>query len=322
MVGYSLGPLLSASELIRCTQLADLQESVDSIWIPESWGRESFSSLGAMACVTNRISLGTSIISLFARTPATVAMGALTLDSLSGGRIIIGIGASTQAIVENLHGADFKSPVDRMKEYVACVRALTSGERVNFEGHFYTVRNFRLLEKPTRPNLPIYMAAINERMVSTAIEVADGILLYLRPVHELSKTVLKIRNATGGKKFEIALSVICAVSDRFPTEARNRAKKTLAFYVAVGKYYSDFLSQSGFADEVKQITKAYASGGIEPASRCISDRMLDALTIAGSSEQCRSLLKQIQATGVTKTILQFNPVESAESSFKEMLSTF
>lgn len=90
-IGYSLGPLLSMCEVLACAKMADTQENVDSLWIPESWGRESFATLGAMSQATRRVRLGTSIISIYARTPATVAMAATTLDMLSGNRTIIGL---------------------------------------------------------------------------------------------------------------------------------------------------------------------------------------------------------------------------------------
>src|SRR5690554_3605013 len=96
MIGYSLGPLLSMQEVLTCAKMADSKENVDSLWIPESWGRESFATLGTMSQVTKRVRLGTSIISIYARTPATVAMGATTLDMLSGNRTVIGLGTSTE----------------------------------------------------------------------------------------------------------------------------------------------------------------------------------------------------------------------------------
>src|SRR5688500_19486870 len=113
-VGYSLGPLLSMDELLVCARMADSSHNADSVWVPESWGRESFATLGAVSQVTKKVKLGTSILSIFSRTPGTVAMGATTLDLLSSSRSIIGLGASTDAIVENWHGVKFEKPLARM----------------------------------------------------------------------------------------------------------------------------------------------------------------------------------------------------------------
>jgi 5,10-methylenetetrahydromethanopterin reductase len=321
-IGYSLGPLLSMREVLACTKLADSYQNVDSLWVPESWGRESFATLGAMSQVTKKVRLGTSIISIYSRTPATVAMAATTLDMLSGNRTVIGLGASTAAIVENWHGLKFERPVSRMKEYVECLRLLVSGEKVNYSGKFFKINNFKILHKPQRKQIPIFMAAVNKKMVSHASELADGILLYMRPLDELKKTVADLKKSTKGRNFEIGCSFICALSNKESEKARQRAARTLAFYVAVGKYYSKFLSENGFINEVEQITAAYSKGGTDAAANFVSDKMLDSLAICGSGEECRKSLARFVSAGITLPIIQLNPVGDSESSFREMLSTF
>jgi 5,10-methylenetetrahydromethanopterin reductase len=321
-LGYSLGPLLSTHEILECAKMADQQENVDSLWVPESWGRESFVTLGAMSQITKKVRLGTSIVNIYSRTPATVAMAATTLDMLSNNRTIIGLGASTAAIVERWHGVQFNRPVSRMKEYVECIRLIVKGEKVNYNGKFFKVSDFRILHQPQRSHIPIFMAAINKEMLSTASEVADGILLYLRPYEELKRTTRELKQATKQKSFQIACSFICALSNKDPEKARERAARTLAFYVAVGKYYSNFLVGNGFETEVKEITAEYKKVGAESAAKFVSDRMLSSLAICGSSEDCRESLSKFLSTGITLPILQFNPVGDSESSFREMLSIF
>ena len=311
------------ADVLNCAKTADEgSEQVDSIWVPESWGRESFSTLGAIAQITNKVRLGTSIISIFARTPATVAMGATTLDMLSNKRAVIGLGSSTEAIVEGWHGAPFEQPVARMREYVECLRLMMSGEKASYTGKFYNLKNFKLLHQPPRPHVPLFVAAVNKRMVSLATELADGVLLYMRPLEELEHTIANIKNATVERKFEVALSLICAVSDGEPGKAREKAAKTLAFYVAAGKYYARFLADNGFQDEVERISKAYWASGGDVAAKQVPERMLNSLTIAGTRRECKKALASFVDTGVTLPILQLNPLEGAESSFREMLSTF
>src|ERR671923_2452329 len=123
------------------------------------------------------------------------------------------------------------------------------------------------------------MAAINKKMVSLASKLADGTLLYLRPLEELKETSAQLRQATRGRSFEIACSFICALSNKDPEKARERAAKTLAFYIAVGKYYRNFLSENGFRNETEQIASEYWRNGLETASRSVSERMLNSLTI-------------------------------------------
>ncbi|MDQ3967775.1 MAG: LLM class flavin-dependent oxidoreductase [Thermoproteota archaeon] len=321
-LGYSLGPLLSMREILLCAKMADQQENVDSIWVPESWGRESFATLGAISQVTKKVRLGTSIISIYSRTPATVAMAATTLDMLSDNRTIIGLGASTAAIVENWHGLNFNRPASRMKEYIECLRLMTKGEKVKYNGEFFKINNFKILHQPQRADIPIFMAAVNKKMVSMASKLADGTLLFLRPLEELKRTTTELKQATKGKGFEIACSFICAISNKEPEKARNRAATTLAFYVAVGKYYSKFLEENGFKIEVEDITAEYRKAGADSAAKFVSDRMLSSLVICGSSQECRESLSKFLSTGITLPIIQFNPVGDSESSFKEMLSTF
>lgn len=321
-LGYSLGPLLSMHEILLCAKMADQQENVDSLWVPESWGRESFATLGAISQVTRKVSLGTSIINIYSRTPAIVAMAATTLDMLSDNRTIIGLGASTAAIVENWHGLKFNRPASRMKEYIECLRLMTRGEKVKYNGEFFQINNFKILHQPQRANIPIFMAAVNKKMVSMASKLADGILLYLRPLEELKRTATELKQATKGKSFEIACSFICAMSNKEPEKARARAATTLAFYIAVGEYYSKFLADNGFKIEVEEITAEYRKAGADNAAKYVSDRMLSSLVICGSSEECRESLSKFLSTGITLPIIQFNPIGDSESSFKEMLSAF
>ena len=321
-IGVSLGPLLSMDDLLRCAKMADQQQNIDSLWIPESWGRESFSSLGAISQITKNVRLGTSIIGIYSRTPAITAMAATTLDMLSANRTVIGLGVSTPAIVENWHGVHFDMPARRMKEYIELVRLMTQGEKVNYSGKFFKINNFKMLHQPQRKHIPIFMAAVNKKMISIASDLADGILLYLRPFEELNKIAYELKQATKGKAFEIACSFICAVSNKEPQKARDRAAVTLAFYVAVGKYYSNFLAENGFKAEVQEIIEEYKKSGAETAAKFVSDKMLSSLAICGSSEDCRESLSKFVSTGITLPILQFNPVGDSESSFREMLSTF
>jgi alkanesulfonate monooxygenase SsuD/methylene tetrahydromethanopterin reductase-like flavin-dependent oxidoreductase (luciferase family) len=249
-------------------------------------------------------------------------MAATTLDTLSDKRTIIGLGTSTAAIVENWHGVRFDRPTSRMKEYIECLRLITKGQEVKYDGEFFRINNFKILHQPQRTHIPIFMAAINKKMVSMASELADGILFYLRPFEELKRTTAELKQATKGKDFEIACSFICAISNKEPEKARYRAATTLAFYVAVGKYYSKFLAENGFKMEVEAISAEYRKAGVYSAAKLVSERMLSSLVICGSSEECRESLSRFLSTGITLPILQFNPVDDSENSFREMLSTF
>ena len=325
-LGYSLGPLLSMDEVLIIAKLADKSGVVDSIWIPESWGRDTFSTLGAVSQVTRKIKLGSSIVNVYSRTPATIAMGAVTLDKLSNKRTIIGIGASTPELVTGWHGMEFHNPLQRTKECIECLRQILSGERVNYTGTHFNISNFKILESPARKSLPIYIAAVNPRMIELARYYADGIIFYLRPINELRKVVTSLKSKAkcnvSEADFVIACSIICAVSKNNPEKARERASKTLAYYITTGRYYKQFLADNGFRNDVSSIVQAYETGGLKLAADVVTDELLDSLTICGGLEECYKSLEKFLSTGISLPIIQVNPVDDSLLSFKEMLSTF
>jgi len=321
-IGYNLGTLISGKDLLLFSKLADGMKNVDSIWIPESWGREAFSSLGAMSQVTKNVKLGTSIISIYARTPATAAMAATTLDILSCNRTILGLGVSSEAIVLGWHGVKFIDPLERMREYIDCLKLIVKGEKVRYDGRFFEIKNFKLVYDPQRTKIPIYIAAINKKMILLSCTQAEGVLLYLRPMEELRETISFIKSHAIDKEFQIGLVLIGALSNKEPEKAKERAAKTLAFYIAVGKYYNRFLAKNGFKIEVEQITAEYHLRGLDFASKYVSEKMLNSLTVCGNSEECIKSLRAFVSKGVSLPIIQVNPVGDSESSFKEMLSTF
>ncbi|MGE5634311.1 MAG: LLM class flavin-dependent oxidoreductase [Deltaproteobacteria bacterium] len=332
-IGYNIGTLLSIDSILKFAKKIEEKENTDSLWVPESWGREAFVSLGALSQVTKRVRLGTAIISIHSRTPATVAMGISTLDILSNQRTVLGLGVSTPALVENWHGIKFDNPIERLREYIQCIKLVMKGSKVNFEGKYYKINDFKILFKPDRENLPIYTAAINKKMIDLSCEFANGILLYLRPKNELPKIVeyikdkLMLKSSSSirnrEKRFEICCAFITAISDKNPEKARLRAAKTLAFYVAVGKYYNTFLRRNGFDTEVQNIAEEYQKNGISSIHTFVSDKMLNSLTISGTREDCRKSLREFTESGISLPIIQINPVGTdPENSIRELISTF
>lgn len=321
--GYSLGTLLSIDEILRFSRLANDYKNVHSLWVPETWGREAFSTLGAISQVAQGPKLGTAILNIYSRTPSTIAMGGITLDFLSGNRTLLGLGVSTSAIIEDWHGLTFDKPLARMREMVTLLRLIWAGKSVSFEGDFFKVSNFKLLHPPRRSSIPIFLAAVNPLMIALSLSVAEGLLLYLRPFDELRSTVQRIRRDII-RPFELASAFICSISDAFPDKARMRAAKTLAFYISVGAYYRKLISSCGFADETEAIVEEYNKRGLDAASKIVSDKLLDEIAICGDSEQGRRSLQRFISSGITLSILQINPVEGEDTqkSFIKLLETF
>ncbi|MCE2498529.1 MAG: LLM class flavin-dependent oxidoreductase [Nitrosopumilaceae archaeon] len=316
----SLGSLLSINEILSCAKTLS-ETDVDTIWVPETWGMESFAMLGAVSAVAPSPRIGSSIVNVYSRSPAAIAMGATTVDTLSGGRLLLGIGASSPAIVEGLHGVRYGKPLRRMRETVEIVRLATSGRRVDYEGELFSLSGFRLLTRPVQDSIPIYLAAVNRGMVRLAWDVGDGVIFYLRPADEMGRTIRAMRKESG-RRIDVACQLITCVSDDEEGAAMERARRTIAFYVAVGDVYRNFLSANGFADEAASIYGEYRSSGLAGVHRHVSDSMLDALAVCGTPKSCKKRLGAFRDAGLDLPILQFNPIGNVAESFALFAETF
>ena len=315
-IACSLGSLLSVEQVIECTKMIS-ETNIDSIWIPETWGMENFSMLGAVSSETKSQKIGSSIINIYSRSPSTISMGAATTDILSNGRLILGLGTSSVPIVEDFHGGKFETPVQRMREYVEIIRLSLSKKQINYSGKIFNLKNFTLLIKPKRQSIPIYLAAINQRMVNLAWELGDGVIFYLRPLDEMKKTISKMQTE---RKIDVACQIITCISNN-SEEAIQRAKKTLAFYISVGKVYREFLAKNGFENETNNIFEEFKKSGFKSNYELITDSMLNSLCISGSPEEAKVQLEKFRNTGINLPIIQFNPIGNPIESFSLLKKT-
>jgi len=303
--------------VLECTKILS-KTDVESIWIPETWGMENFSMLGAVANSTTTQKIGSSIINIYSRSPSTIAMGAVTTDILSNGRLIMGLGTSSVPIVEDFHGKKFDNPVQRMREYVEIIRLALTKKQINYTGKIFNLKNFTLLIEPKRQTIPIYLAAINQKMVELTWEIGDGVIFYLRPLDEMKKTIFNMQSKN---KIDVACQIITCVSND-SENAIQRAKKTLAFYVSVGKIYREFLAKNGFENETRKIFEEFKQSGFKSNHELVTDFMLNSLCIAGSPDEAKSQLNKFRNSGVDLPIIQFNPIGDAIESFSLLKKTF
>ena len=316
-IACSLGSLLSVNQVLECSKIIS-STNIDSIWIPETWGMENFSMLSAVSGKTTTQKIGSSIINIYSRSPSTIAMGAMTVDSISKGRLILGLGTSSIPIVEDYHGAIFEKPVQRMKEYVEIIRLILSGKPINYSGKIFNLKNFTSLIKPQRTNIPIYLAAINQKMVNLTWSIGDGVIFYLRPMEEMKQTISKMQ---AKKNIDVACQIITCVSED-SDNAILRAKKTLAFYISVGKIYREFLENNGFKNETNNIFNEFKKSGFKSNHELVTNSMLDSLCISGTPEECKNKLQNFIDAGIDLPIIQFNPVGDTLESFMLLKKTF
>ena len=205
-----------------------------------------------------------------------------------------------------------------MKEYVEIIRLVLTGGKINYSGKIFSLKDFSLLIKPPRKQIPIYLAAINQKMLQLTWNIADGVIFYLRPKTEMKQTIEKMQ---AQKKIDTSLQLITCV-DNDCEKARNRAKKTLSFYIAVGKIYREFLELNGYSDIVQEIYNEYNKTGLKKIDELFPDKILDDLCIAGTSDDGIKKLEAFREVGIDLPIIQFNPIGNTKESFELLTKTF
>ena len=316
-LSYSLGSLLTVKQIIQFSKKLDSVRP-DVIWIPETWGMENFSMLSSVSLEYNFSNIGSSIINIYSRSPTQIAMGTATVDTISNQRLILGLGTSSKPIVEQFHGKKFVDPIQRMREYVEIIRLALTGNKINYSGKIFSLENFSLLIKPPRANVPIYLAAVNQKMINLTWEIGDGVILYLRPKNEIKSTLGIMQKQ---RKIDSTLQIITCVHED-SDKAVERAKKTLAFYISVGEIYRKFLASNGYKNDIMNIYDEYKSTGLQNNFMFVTDKMVKDLCICGTPSESQQQLKEFKETGIDLPILQFNPIDNTESSFDILLQTF
>ena len=317
-IGFSGGP--NATEIVDCIRLAE-QLGYDSAWVAEGHGGDQFAILSAAAGATSRIGLGTNITSVFVRTVPTIAMAAMTVDQLSEGRFILGVGSSHKVQVGPEHGVVYEKPLTRVRETVEAVRRLTSTGQLQYEGQTIAIENFDLWFAPYRPELPIYIAAVFPKMTALCGEIADGIILTrstLQTANTARQHIETGAKKTGRKVSDVALtSLLPTAVAKTMEEARDQIRPGLALYAGFFPRYNRLMAEHGFDGEANDIARAWADGDREVAVRSVSDAMIDATSVAGTPEHCRERLDAYRQSGVDLPIISpFARGESAKATFE------
>ena len=223
-----------------------------------------------------------------------------------------------EGLIVRSNGKKFVDPVQRMREYVEIIRLALTGSKINYSGKIFSLENFSLLIKPPRANVPIYLAAVNQKMINLTWEIGDGVILYLRPKNEIKSTLGIMQKQ---RKIDSTLQIITCVHED-SDKAVERAKKTLAFYISVGEIYRKFLASNGYKNDIMNIYDEYKSTGLQNNFMFVTDKMVKDLCICGTPSESQQQLKEFKETGIDLPILQFNPIDNTESSFDILLQTF
>jgi len=283
------------------------QQGFDDAWVAEISDPDAFVALSAAAARTERIRLGTAIVQLGTRTVPLLAASAASLTQYSGGRFVLGVGASTRAILEGWHGLSYDRPRERMSEALPLLRSILSGERTDFQGRQIRSKGFRLrhpLAEPPR----LVLAAMNERMLETAGELADGVFLNCVPVQALPRVLDAVNRGVerSGRQdtVELLIAVPCEVTADVE-RARTRWAEGFAFYMTAPPYRSA-LAWYGLEEEVALAEKAWETRDFQKVRQSISARLIDELTVFGTAEECRERIAAYGAAGVTTVSITAN----------------
>lgn len=315
------GPGMTWREVRDSVVLAE-ELGYGCVTMGESWGEDALTSLAQLAAVTERMRLGTSIVPVFARSPANLAMTALNMDRMSEGRFFLGLGTSGQLVIEDLHGERFRKPLMRMREYIDILRKASRGERLDHDGEFFRTQRFRLRIKPYRDHLPIYIASLSPPSLRLTGELADGWLpIFLAPSRiEAAVAELKAGAEAAGRSLDdIAISpqVSIYVTDDIAA-ARDRERPHIAFYIGgMGVFYHQYMHRIGFGAEADRVRQAYHARERERAAQLVTDEMVDAMTIIGTPQQCRDQMQTFFDAGARDIRLVFN--ESDQDAYLKAL---
>lgn len=309
-IGIALGAVHDRpfAEVVAFARAAE-ECGYEAIFVPEAWGRDAFVTLGALARVTERIGLGTAIVNVYSRTPALLAMAAVTLDELSGGRAILGLGTSGQRVIEGWHGVPMARPLRRLRETTEAVRAIVGGSRHGYTGETLSVApGFAVTLARPRDRIPIFHASLTPRAIRQCAEVADGWLPYFASPETLRADLSTIEETLGraGRErasFTVTPFLPVLVSD---DEAAARAvlKRHLAFYIGgMGRFYRETVARHGFADAAEEIRGLWDARERDAAALAVTDELLDAFAIVGDAARCRARLDDYRAAGADLPVI-------------------
>jgi alkanesulfonate monooxygenase SsuD/methylene tetrahydromethanopterin reductase-like flavin-dependent oxidoreductase (luciferase family) len=297
------------------------EAGVDTIWVNEGFGHDAFSGLTLLAVETERARLGTAIVNVYSRTAGALAQHYATLDQLSQGRIVAGLGTSGTGVIERFHGMPYQPAVQRLRETTELLRAFWRHERVTHHGPWYDLdRSLVMGVDPVQADLPIHLATLHPRSVRLTAEQADGWLPAWIPFHRLGAAIEELRGwSTAAGRDANAVQVrapggVTVVEDLDRAEQmRAQRRQQLAFFVARNGdfYYRQFL-RHGLADEAAAIRRAWAADGAEAGVSAIPDGLEDHFDFIGPLEACIERLEAQSELGVDLHQVSVSTEDQAE----------
>jgi F420-dependent oxidoreductase-like protein len=320
-------------------QVAELEKAgLDTVWVAEAYGFDSPTLMGYLAAKTETVNIGSAILNVYSRTPALLAQTAAGLDNVSGGRAILGLGASGPQVIEGWHGMPYSKPLGRTRETIDIVRAALRREKLEYEGKSFQLplpadegtglgKPLKMLTHPERDTVPIYIAALGQKSVQGAAEYADGWLPFLYSPEGASKVWGDALAAGGAKRssdlapLEIAAGGMVAVGDDVKG-LLDFARPLFALYIggmgARGKnFYNDLACQYGYEKEAAEIQDLYLDGKKKEAEAAVPLELLEQSNLVGPESYVKERIEAFRESGVTN--LQVAPASDDPAALVRQL---
>ncbi|MEO1065035.1 MAG: LLM class flavin-dependent oxidoreductase [Actinomycetota bacterium] len=283
-----------------------------AVWVPEAWGTDALTPLGALASRTDHIRLGTGIVQLGARTPAMLAMSAASLQLLSGGRLLLGLGTSGPQVMEGWHGVPFERPLQRTRETIEILRKIVAGDRLEYDGALHHLplpggqgRALRL--GAPLDELPIYVASLGPNNLRLTGELTDGWLgttflcgagdVFLDPIAEGAEAAGRTLD-----EVDLTVSVTCEITDDVDEAARRHAAGYAFTIGAMGSastnFYNAAFSRQGFGEEVAEVQRLWRSGDREAAAAAVPMEIGRGTNLLGPPEEIARRLREYAEAGI------------------------
>ena len=303
---YPVSGIVELSPLIE-------QAGFGAFWKGESNSTDPLVLLSAIAARTRKLNVGTAIYHIYGRSAVTLGIQSATLQDLSGGRLLLGLGVANKTIAA-WHGGVFDHPLTRAREYIEILRKTAAGDRVEYQGKVYsTGQRFQLSWKPSHPSFPIYLAGLGPQMTRLVGQISDGVFINMATPATIREIASRVRaGAVEAGRDPKQVMIIAKVrvsmnSDR--AMARSRLRQVLTFY-NIADHYRDMLKASGFEPEVNAIQEAFKAGGFKAASTLMTDAYMDKLPVipATSVKEIKERLQPFVEAGVDRMIVPYVPV--------------
>jgi alkanesulfonate monooxygenase SsuD/methylene tetrahydromethanopterin reductase-like flavin-dependent oxidoreductase (luciferase family) len=320
-IEFNSGAQLPMDAIPELARLAETH-GFGCAWGGEANNKDPTVMLSSVAAVTERMQIGSAVYHILGRTPATLALQAVGLNELSRGRFLLGVGVSNPTIAR-WHGLALDHPLGRIEEYLEIVRRAMRGEKLQFDGRYFTAHGFKMAFKPGKTPIPVFLAAFGPKMSRLAGKITDGVLINMANPEQIRGIAEEVRSGAeeAGKdprQLEIICKIRCSIAPTYGA-AREALTHALTYY-ALADYYRDLFGRMGFAAEVEAMRSGWKTGGFHAARKLITNTFFDGLPLiaATSATEVVDQIKPYAAAGATRIILPY--VAASEDIVDEMKS--